>query len=92
MFCNHRDTAAQDVNEGKNAVTWVRLFCGSFKVNAVWVQLQTLAYNLANCQRALVPPEPVRQWPLATLRDRLVKIRAKSATTVAPWSSKWVRS
>ena len=30
-FCNQRGTAEQWINEGKNAVTWTRISCRSFK-------------------------------------------------------------
>ena len=41
------------------------------------LQLHALAYNLANFLRTLALPAEVAQWSLSTLRDRLVKIRAK---------------
>jgi hypothetical protein len=77
MFYNHRGTAEQHIKEGKNAVTWTRLSCHSFKANAVRLQLHALAYNLANFLRTLALPEQVKQWSMTTLRDRLVKIGAK---------------
>ena len=77
MFYNHRGTAEQWIKEGKNAVTWTRLSCQSFKANAVRLQLHALAYNLANFLRTLALPAEVAQWSLSTLRDRLVKIGAK---------------
>jgi hypothetical protein len=77
MFYNHRGTAEQHIKEGKNAVTWTRLSCHSFKANAVRLQLHALAYNLANFLRTLALPEEVKQWSMTTLRDRLVKIGAK---------------
>ena len=76
-FYNQRGTAEQWIKEGKNAVTWTRLSCHSFKANAVRLQLHALAYNLANFLRALALPAEVAQWSLSTLRDRLVKIGAK---------------
>jgi hypothetical protein len=39
--------------------------------------LHTLAYNLANFMRTLALPEPVAQWSLTSLREKLVKIGAK---------------
>jgi hypothetical protein len=36
-----------------------------------------LAYNLANFLRRLALPAEVAQWPMTTLRDRLVKTGAK---------------
>ena len=77
MFYNRRGTAEQHIKEGKNAVTWTRLSCHSFKANAVRLQLHALAYNLANFLRTLALPEQVKQWSMTTLRDRLVKIGAK---------------
>ena len=76
-FYNQRGTAELWIKEGKNAVTWTRLSCHSFKANAVRLQLHALAYNLANFLRALALPAEVAQWSLSTLRDRLVKIGAK---------------
>jgi hypothetical protein len=76
-FYNQRGTAEQWIKEGKNAVTWTRLSCQSFKANAVRLQLHALAYNLANFMRTLTLPEEVKQWALTTLRERLVKIGAR---------------
>ncbi len=75
-FYNQRGTAEQWIKEGKNAVTWTRLSCYSFKANAVWPQLHGLAYNLANFLRTLALPAEVAQWPLSALRDWLVRIGA----------------
>jgi hypothetical protein len=77
MFYNHRGTAEQWIKEGKNAVTWTRLSCHAFEANAVRLQLHALAYNLANFLRTLALPPEVAQWSMTTLRERLVKIRAK---------------
>ena len=77
MFYNHRGTAEQHIKEGKNAVTWTRLSCHSFKANAVRLQLHALAYNLANFLRTLALPPEIAQWSMTTLRERLVKIGAK---------------
>lgn len=76
-FYNHRGTAEQCIKEGKNAVTWTRLSCHRFAANAVRLQLQALAYNLANFLRTLALPEEVCHWSMTTLRDRLVKIGAR---------------
>ncbi len=76
-FYNGRGTAKQWIKEGKNAVTWTRLSCHDFKDNQVRLQLFVLAYNLGNFLRRLALPEEVRQWSLATLREKLIKIGAK---------------
>ncbi len=60
-FYNQRRTAEQHIKEGKNAVTWSRLSYHRFVANAVRLQLQALAYNLANFLRTLALPEEVKQ-------------------------------
>ena len=59
------------------ALRWTRLSCHSFRHNAVRLQLFALAYNLANFLRSLALPDPVAQWSLTTLREKLVKIGAR---------------
>ena len=76
-FYNQRGTAEQWIKEGKNAIKWTRLSCGSFAANAVRLQLHALAYNLGNFMRTLALPEAVEQWSLTSLREKLVKIGAK---------------
>jgi hypothetical protein len=76
-FYNQRGTAEQWIKEGKYAVKWTRLSCGSMKANAVRLQLHALAYNLANFLRTLVLPDTMEHWSLTTLREKLVKIGAK---------------
>jgi hypothetical protein len=41
------------------------------------VQLHALAYNLGNFLRTLATPEPIKDWSLTTLKDKLIKIGAK---------------
>ena len=76
-FYNGRGTAEQWIKEGKNAIRWTRLSCHAFRHNAVRLQLHALAYNLANFMRTLALPEPIEQWSLTTLREKLVKIGAR---------------
>jgi len=40
-------------------------------------QLHTLAYNLGNFLRTLATPEPIKDWSLTTLKDKLIKNGAK---------------
>src|SRR5215510_1982703 len=35
------------------------------------------AYNLGNFLRTLATPEPIKDWSLTTLKDKLIKIGAK---------------
>ena len=65
------------LKEGKNAVKWTKLSCRTFKDNQTRLQLFMLAYNLGNFLRRLALPKSIRQWSLATLREKLVKIGAK---------------
>jgi Transposase DDE domain group 1 len=76
-FYNKRGTCEQWIKEGKGAVKWTRLSCRSFNANAVRLQLHALAYNLGNFLRTLATPEPIAEWSLTTLREKLIKIGAK---------------
>jgi hypothetical protein len=49
----------------------------AFRHNASRLQLHALAYNLANFTRILALPEELEHWSLTTLREKLVKIRAR---------------
>jgi len=76
-FYNKRGTSEQWIKEGKGAIKWTRLSCRSFAANAVRLQLHALAYNLGNFLRTLATPEPIRDWSMTTLREKLIKIGAK---------------
>ncbi len=76
-FYNKRDTCEQWIKEGKGAIKWTRLSCRSFAANAVRLQLHALAYNLGNFLRTLATPEPIKDWSLTTLKEKLIKIGAK---------------
>ena len=76
-FYNQRGTAEQWIKEGKGAIRWTRLSCRSFAANAVRLQLHALAYNLGNFLRTLATPEPIKDWSLTSLKERLIKIGAK---------------
>jgi Transposase DDE domain group 1 len=76
-FYNKRGTCEQWIKEGKGAIKWTRLSCRSFAANAVRLQLHTLAYNLGNFLRTLATPEPIKDWSLTSLKEKLIKIGAK---------------
>src|SRR5215472_2339547 len=76
-FYNQRGTAEQWIKEGKAAIKWTRLSCRSFPANAVRLQLDALAYNLGNFMRTLAIPEPIKDWSLTSLKEKLIKIGAK---------------
>jgi hypothetical protein len=74
---------ASDPVEGANsepsafAIKWTRLSCRTFAANAVRLQLHALAYNLGNFLRTLATPEPIKDWSLTSLKEKLIKIGAK---------------
>ena len=74
---NQRGTCEQWIKEGKGAIKWTRLSCRSFAANAVRLQLHALAYNLGNFLRTLATPEPIQEWSLTSLREKLIKIGAR---------------
>jgi Transposase DDE domain group 1 len=76
-FYNKRGTCEQWIKEGKGAIKWTRLSCRSFAANAVRLQLHVLAYNLGNFLRTLATPEPIKDWSLTSLKEKLIKIGAK---------------
>jgi Transposase DDE domain group 1 len=76
-FYNKRGTCEQWIKEGKGAIKWTRLSCRTFAANAVRLQLHALAYNLDNFLRTLATPEPIKDWSLTSLKDKLIKIGAK---------------
>lgn len=76
-FYNQRGTAEQWIKEGKGAIKWTRLSCRLFIANAARLQLHALAYNLGNFLRTLATPEPIKDWSLTSLREKLIKISAK---------------
>jgi hypothetical protein len=76
-FYNKRGTCEQWIKEGKGAIKWTRLSCRSFAANSVRLQLHALAYNLGNFLRTLATPEPIKDWSLTSLKERLIKIGAK---------------
>ena len=41
------------------------------------LQLHALAYNLGNFLRTLATPEPIKDWSLTSLKEKLIKIGAK---------------
>jgi hypothetical protein len=77
VFYNKRGTCEQWIKEGKGAIKWTRLSCRSFAANVVRLQLHALAYNLGNFLRTLATPEPIKDWSMTTLREKVIKIGAK---------------
>jgi len=74
---SQRGTCEQWIEEGKGAIKWTRLSCWTFASNAVRLQLHALAYNLGNFLRTLATPEPIKDWSLTSLKEKLIKIGAK---------------
>ena len=53
------------------------LRCRSFTANAVRLQLHALAYNLGNFLRTLATQEPIKDWSLTSLKEKLIQDRRK---------------
>ena len=70
-----RDVRAMD--QGGQRRDQVDATVGTFAANAVRLQLHALAYNLGNFLRTLATPEPIKDWSLTSLKDKLIKIGAK---------------
>jgi hypothetical protein len=77
---SRRTVERRKIKEGKGAIRWTRLSCRSFAANAVRLQLHALAYNLGNFLRTLATPEPIKDWSLTSLKEKLIKIGAKVVT------------
>ena len=77
VFYNKRRTCEPWIKEGKGAIKWTRLSCRTFAANAVRLQLHVLAYNLGNFLRTLATPEPIKDWSLTSLKEKLIKTGAK---------------
>jgi hypothetical protein len=76
-FYNKRRTCEQWIKEAKGAVRWTRLSCRAFAANAVRLQLHAPAYNLGNFLRTQATPEPIKDWSLTSLKEKLIEIGAK---------------
>jgi Transposase DDE domain group 1 len=46
-------------------------------IRQIGVSEDALAYNFGNFLRTLATPEPIRDWSLTSLKERLIKIGAK---------------
>jgi hypothetical protein len=76
-FYKKRGTCEQWIKEGKGVIRWTRLSCRSFAANAVRLQLHAFVCNLGNFLRTLATPEPIKDWSLTSLKEKLIKIGAK---------------
>lgn len=91
-FYNRRGTAEQWIKEGKGAIKWTRLSCRTFAANAVRLQLHALAYNFGNFLRTLATPEPIKDWSLTSLREKLIRSAPGWSAMAATSPSRWPRS
>jgi hypothetical protein len=60
------DFIQQSIKEGKG------LSCRTLAANAVRLQLHALAYDLGNFLRTLATPEPIKDWSLTRLKEKLI--------------------
>ena len=73
-FYNKRGTCEQSIKEGKGAIKWTRLSCRSFAANAVRLQLHA---RTSAIPRTLATPEPIKDWSLTSLTEKVIKIGTK---------------
>lgn len=76
-YYNRRGTAEQNIKEGKYAFRWTRLSCKKFRDSGAWLQIHTLAYNLATFLRCIKLPEAMVDGSLTSLQLKLLKISAR---------------
>ena len=74
---NKRGTCERWIKEAKGAIKWTRLSCRMFAANAVRLQLHALPYNLGKFLRTLPTPQPVKDFSLTSLREKLTKVGAR---------------
>jgi hypothetical protein len=58
-------------------IKWTRLSCRTFAANSVRLQLHALALQSRQFLRTLATPEPIKNWSLTSLKEKLIKIGAK---------------
>lgn len=51
--------------------------CRTFAANAARLQLHALAYTLCNFLPTVATREPIKEWSLTSLREKLIKAGAK---------------
>src|SRR5262249_33318101 len=76
-FYNKLGTTEQWIKVGKVTIKRTRLSCRTFAANAARLQLHALAYTLGSFPRTLATPEPIKDWSLTSLKEKLIKIGAK---------------
>jgi Transposase DDE domain group 1 len=76
-FYNKRGICDESIKEGNGLIKWTRLSCRSIVANTVRLQLHALAYNISNFLRTLLTPEPIKDWSLTSLKEKLIRIGAK---------------
>ena len=68
---------------GEGAIKWTWLSCRTFTANAVRLQLHALACNIGNFPRTLATPEPIKEWSLTSLREKLIKAGANPSLSIS---------
>ena len=69
------------IKEGKNGFDFAAVSSHSRGVNANWMRIHMLAYNLFNWFRRLVLPPNMRKQQVDTIRLKLMKIAARAVRT-----------
>jgi Transposase DDE domain group 1 len=69
-----------------------RMSCRTFAANALRLQLHALAYYLGNFLRTVATLEPIKDWSLTSLKDKLIKIGTKVVRHSVPPSTPRIRA
>jgi hypothetical protein len=75
-FYNKRGTCEQWIKEGKGAIKWTRLSCRSRPTPCGSSFMRSPTISAISCGR-LALPEPIKDWSLTSLKEKLIKIGAK---------------
>lgn len=77
----------QWIKGGNGAIRWTRLSCRLFAAIAV----RPHAPTISAISRILATPEQINDWSLTSLKEKLIKIGAWSATAAIS-RSRWLKS
>jgi hypothetical protein len=61
----------------RNGLSQTSFFANSQLASKAAIKWTRLSYNLGNFLRTLATPEPLKDWSLTSLKDKLIKIGAK---------------
>jgi len=73
-FYNKRGTSEQWIKEGKGAIKWTRAVVPDIRRQRRAAPASCARLQLGNFLRTLATPEPIKDWSLTSLKEKLIKI------------------